>query len=492
MVTLAPLDIAVFIAFIGAILALGFSAKLRQNTVLEYLTAGRSLSLPAFVATLVSTWYGGILGVGESVSYYGFGAWLLIGVPYYLFAIAYALWLAPKVRDAHQISIPERFANRWGRNVGLLAAVLIFILAVPAAHVLMLGSLIAQFTGLALPIAVIIGALIGLALLYRGGLLADVRMCLLAFVGMYVGFACMTGYCILNFPPAETLAKIQDKNLLTFTGGVPWTVIVTFMILGAWTFVDPAFHQRVASASSPEVGRKGILVSVFFWLVFDLLSIGAAMYALALLNPLPETLAIYPALAEKVLPPGLKALFLCGALGTIASAMVAYTLVSGATVGREFAARLMPDLSEGQQKKWIRFGLVLALCVAVPVALAVNSVVELWYSWAGAVVGAMVLPVLISYRPTSKVHPSVIFASMAIAATSSIVWLVYGLRTNNAFLEVICLKIDGAWHFVMAPGNSEMVAKATETLNIGIGTLLPGLVISAVTLAIGKVAIRKD
>ncbi|HKI46354.1 MAG TPA: hypothetical protein VKA08_13580, partial [Balneolales bacterium] len=31
----------------------------------EFLLSGRRMTLPAFVATLVSTFYGGILGVGE-------------------------------------------------------------------------------------------------------------------------------------------------------------------------------------------------------------------------------------------------------------------------------------------------------------------------------------------------------------------------------------------------------------------------------------------
>jgi SSS family solute:Na+ symporter len=490
--SLAPIDIAVVALFVTAILALGFSARLRQNSVLEYLTAGRNLTLPAFVATLVSTWYGGILGVGESVGSYGVGTWLLLGVPYYVFALAYAFWLAPKVRDAHQISIPERLAQRWGKSVGLLAAALVFILAVPAAHVLMLGSLVAQFTGWPLTWSVSGAALIGILLLYKGGLLADVRMGLLAFIGMYAGFAVMVAACILRSPPALAFAAIDNKELLSFTGGTHWPMILSFFILGAWTFVDPAFHQRAASAASPEVARRGVLISVGFWLLFDILSITSALYALALLHPLPEKLAVYPALAEKVLPPGLKAIFLCGILGTIASAMVGYTLISGATFGREFIARLNPTWPEEKVKASIRFGLVLAMCLAVPVALQVDSVVDLWYSWAGAMVGALLIPVLVSYLRTSKGSSNgFVFASMLVAAAASLGWMEYGLRTNNPYLEVVCLKIDGRWRFALPPGADALQSKAAISTSISVGTLLPGLVISAVILAIGYGLNRK-
>jgi len=70
---LSLLDGVVICAFIAIIMALGFSTKLRDNSVLQYLAAGRSLSMPAFVATLVSTWYGGVLAVGDSVKSYGIG-----------------------------------------------------------------------------------------------------------------------------------------------------------------------------------------------------------------------------------------------------------------------------------------------------------------------------------------------------------------------------------------------------------------------------------
>jgi SSS family solute:Na+ symporter len=204
-------------------------------------------------------------------------------------------------------------------------------------------------------------------------------------------------------------------------------------------------------------------------------------------------LAVYPALAEKVLPPGLKAVFLCGILGTIASAMVGYTLISGATFGREFSARLNPEWPEEKVKSSIRFGLVLAMCVAVPVALQVDSVVDLWYSWAGAMVGALLIPVVVSYLARSK-GPSngFVFASMLIAAAASLAWMEYGLRTNNPYLEVVCLRIDGKWSVAMPPLADALQAKAAVSTNISVGTLLPGLVISAVILALGYGLKRKD
>ena len=341
--TLSALDLSLVAVFITAILGLGFSARLREMTAFQLLTAGRSLTLPAFVVTLVCTWYGGILGVAESTSFYGYGAWLMIGVPYYVFGVVYALVLAPKVRQAEQISLPERLERAFGRRMGITGASLLLLLAIPAAHALMLGVLLEAVTGwpklLTIPIATLVGSLF----LYKGGLLADVRASALAFLMMYVGFGVMLWACFQQSPPWEAWPRDLPANLRDATGGQGPLAILTFFILGMWTLIDPAFHQRVASTATPEVGRKGVLVAVGFWVLFDLLTISISLYALAWLkNPPADPLLLFPAVGQQMLPPGLRAVFLCGMVGTILTAMVGYLLVSGGTIGREIVSRLRP------------------------------------------------------------------------------------------------------------------------------------------------------
>ncbi|MCB8933658.1 MAG: hypothetical protein M9921_07530 [Fimbriimonadaceae bacterium] len=467
--TLGPLDTAVVLVFVAALLALGFSARLRDHSVLQFLAAGRGLTLPVFVATLVSTWYGGILGIGESVSYYGLGTWVLLGVPYYVFALLYATKFAERVREADQISLPERLGQRFGNTAALVGGALVFLLAVPSFHVLMLGTLVQAFTGWSFGVAVVVGAGVGTLFLYRGGLLADARASLLAFAMMYVGFAVMAVYCLVRYPLGKTLGSLEP-HLLTWDGGTGVPYVLSFLILGAWTLVDPGFHQRVASAATPRIGRRGVFISVGFWFVFDAMSIVSAMYALALLKPVPENrLMVFPALGEAVLPPGLKAMFVCGMVGTIVSAMVGYTLVGGSSLGRDLVARAKGGLDDAQVKAWTRFGIGVATVVAIVLASQIQSVVQLWYMWGGAIVGALLLPVASSYGllPLRAGNRWVV-GSMAGAFALSFALLVYGIRTQNPFLDV----------------------QVGET-SFNLGTLLPGLALSALVLGVGEWLARR-
>ncbi len=459
---LGPLDAAVVGVFVAALLALGFSARLRDHSMLQFLAAGRGLTLPFFVATLVSTWYGGILGIGESVMYYGVGTWVLLGVPYYVFALVYATRFAERVRGAEQLSLPERLEHRFGRGVALVGAVLVFLLAVPSAHVLMLGTLVRSTMGWGLPTAIVVGAAVGTLFLYRGGLLADVRASLLAFALMYIGFATIAAYCLATYPPVETLGRLKDP-LLRWDGGKGVPYVLSFFILGAWTLVDPGFHQRVASAATPRVGRSGVLVSVMLWFVFDVLSITTGLYAMALLDPLPTSgLEVFPALGEAVLPAGLKGIFVCGMVGTIVSAMVGYTLVAGATLGRDVIVRLRGG-SDADAKRWTRVGMVLATVIAIVLAVQIKSVVVLWYMWGGAIVGALLVPISASYGLLSlKAGPRWVGASMIAAFGTSVALLGYGIRTDNLYMDVVWM------------GRS-----------FNLGTLGPGLAVSAVVLTVG-------
>lgn len=458
----AALDWIVVALFFAAVLALGLSARLKQNSVLQFLAAGRALTLPLFVATLVSTWYGGILGVGEAITTFGIGTWLLLGVPYYIFGLVYALWLAPRVRTEQQLSLPERLELRWGKGVGLVGGCLVLLLALPATQVYMLAVLIRVFTGWPILWCLILGGLTVSGFLLKGGLLADVRVGVLAFLLMFVGFFALDAFAVIRHAPATIVPTLQAHEALHITGGIGPLGVATWFILGAWTLVDPAFHQRVTSSASPAVGRKGVLISVLCWMVFDILSTTAGLYALALLPKVPDDpVALFPAFGDAILPAGLKGLFFIGMAGTIVSALAGYTLVSGVTIGREIAARIKPGL-DTTVTAWSRAGLFLASALAIVVALTVPSVVDIWYAYNGAIVGPLLIPVCLAYMAKeSRLTPLAISSSMITGCGIAIGWGLYARRTNNPEMNVSFLR---------------------ETFSLG--TLVPAFAVSAAVLGL--------
>jgi SSS family solute:Na+ symporter len=246
----------------------------------------------------------------------------------------------------------------------------------------MLGTLVQSFTGYSLEITVVAATLVGSLFLYKGGLLADVRVSVLAFAMMYFGFAMMVIFCVANHSGSLMAYAKATPAMVSWNGGQAWTVIVGFFILGAWTLVDPGFHQRVASTASPEVSLKGLKWAVACWAVFDLMTITTGLFALSLMKEVPANpLLIFPLFGNQILPSGLKAVFFCGMLGTILCAMVGYALVSGATFGREIVAGLAKVTVDHKVKVLTRVGIFVSLLVAIGLALSIRSVVSIWYNW---------------------------------------------------------------------------------------------------------------
>ena len=91
-------DLLIITGYFIALAAIGFfhikKGKSSQN---DYILYGRKLSLPGFIATLVSTWYGAILGIGENTYMFGIQTWFIFAFPYYVFAGLYAVWLSEKI-----------------------------------------------------------------------------------------------------------------------------------------------------------------------------------------------------------------------------------------------------------------------------------------------------------------------------------------------------------------------------------------------------------
>jgi SSS family solute:Na+ symporter len=82
MLSLNYLDILIIILFFITVIGIGFWAGRKdKNGADDYLLAGRKVGLKLFVLTTVSTWYGGILGVGEFTYRYGIVSWFTQGFP---------------------------------------------------------------------------------------------------------------------------------------------------------------------------------------------------------------------------------------------------------------------------------------------------------------------------------------------------------------------------------------------------------------------------
>ena len=438
MIHLSTIDVLLIGLYFAAVLATGFFAGRRTGSVdvLEYLLAGRSLTVPLFVMTLVSTWYGGILGVGEFSYRYGISNWVIQGVPYYIFALVFAVLLAKRIRATNLTTIPDMLEHAYDRRTALLGAGLTFLLMTPAPYVLMLGVLLQMLTGWQPALCVIAGTLVTTVYLLTGGFRSDVYTDVLEFFLMFLGFGIIIPFAVSQYGGWAFLTAHLPAQHLTWDGGNSLQFVLVWFFIALWTLVDPSFHQRCYAAKSGAVAQRGILWSIVFWIVFDAMTATAGLYARAILPDLEQPLMAYPQLAEVILPSAAKGLFVIGLLATIMSTLNTLAFVSATTLGRDIVWRMLQGREGGQTKTgergrgeeamWVRIGLIVSGVLAVVLALVIPSVIRLWYTIGTVIVPGLLVPLVTAYFKRVRTGARWAFASMCSGWLVSLAWLLAG------------------------------------------------------------------
>ena len=386
------LDWTILGAYAAGLIWIGiFRLKDQTASQEEFILSGRRLSLGGFVATLVTTWYGAILGVGENTFLYGIQTWFIFALPYYGFALGYAFWIAPKIREKNFLSIPDHFRFHYGETAGIISALLITFLASPAPYILSMGILVQFLFGIPFGVALLISTIFSVIYVWNGGFSAVVKTDILQFILMFLGFFLLIGFSWNEFgSPIELVKSIPETHLDPLGGNTVQYVLVWFFI-AAWTFIDPGFYQRCAAAESPEIAKKGLLISIGFWAVFDCLTVLCGLYAVVLIQT-DQPLLSFPLLGAHILPIGIFGLFITGLLATIMSTIDSLSLISAITFGRDILWRIQRPKTDSNPVSLIRKGLVIISFLSLFLAFSIPSVVGLFYAIGSVLIPGLILP----------------------------------------------------------------------------------------------------
>ena len=420
--SLGALDLAVVGAYLAATLVLGVRSSRRARADNDdFLLAGRALTLPAFVVTLVATWYGGVLGVGEYSYAHGLSNWLVLGVPYYIGTFLFAILFAEKSRLRGNATLPDILYDTYGRAAGILGAVTVLALSLPAPYLLMLGVLLRRATGMPQAAAVVLCTVFCVLYIGARGFRSVVQTKGLQFVFMFGGFLILLPIAVSHVGGMTALHAGLPETMFTPLGGQRPGYVFAWYVIALQTLVEPTFFQRCFAAKTPRVARSGLFVSILFFAVFDGLTTFTGMYAHALLPRLSTGVDAYPALAELLLPAGLLGVFYAGMIATVMSTVDAFLFNAGITLSRDLIARV------GSAAAWTirgeRFGLIGGSVIAAGVALMSTSVVNLWYGFGSVGTAVLLAPLLGAFFPALRPDPRFAAAGMAAAGVVASAWV---------------------------------------------------------------------
>ncbi|MCX7908052.1 MAG: sodium:solute symporter family protein [Ignavibacteria bacterium] len=381
----------ILIAIIGIY---GGKSKIKEGKekTLDFLLAGRKLTLPLFVASLVATWYGNILGIGEFVHRYGLVAWFCFGIVYYVTALFYALFVSNKIRNISSQTIPELLELKYGKVASVYSSLVMLLITFPSVYVLMVGVFINLIFGLSLLPSIILGTILTFIYIGYGGYKSNVITNTIQFILMYFGFGIFTFFALKEISFDLGQLNYLPKSHLKFFGEVSWQYIITWLFISLQTFIDPSFFQRCASVNSEKTAKKGILISITFWFIFDTMTIFTGLVG-KLKFPEINPLFSYPILLENIVPSFFKGIVLVSMLATIVSTLESYSFLSALIIGKNIMEKFR-TLIKLRIENRVRIGLVISAFFSIFLAYFIPSAIDIIYKTSSIAVPSLFYPTI--------------------------------------------------------------------------------------------------
>ncbi len=297
-----PIDVAIIVVYLIAMLAFGFWGKTRTKDSADFLVAGRRLGPVLYTGTMAAVVLGGastVGGVGLGYKFGISGMWLVVAIAVGLLLLSLAF--AGRIQRLRVYTVAQMLKLRYGVDATSSSGI------VMVAYTLMLSvtSTIAYATIFNVlfntnrTLSVIIGGAIVMLYSSIGGMwsitLTDMVQFVLKTIGVF--------FLLLPFTwnRAGGLDGIRERagDTVFDLGAIGMPTIITFFVVYSFgMLIGQDIWQRVFTARSPQVAKWGGTTAAIYCLLYG---VAGALIGTAASTFLPDVKAkddVYALIAE--------------------------------------------------------------------------------------------------------------------------------------------------------------------------------------------------
>jgi len=430
---ISTIDYVIIALYLFGMVGVGLWFAKKHTDFDDFFLAGRSLTTPLLITTLISTYYGIDVLFGDSQLGFtdGVVAWFGYARPTYAFFLIAAFLLAQRLREENFKSLPDILDKYYGKKTRYVGAVTSFIYSLPALSLYgfgMLGDVILGWKP-------IVGMLVfgGIALVYTltGGFWAVVLTDSIQFVMMCVVLAFAFPFAMNLIGGFDSMIDTLEPSYFDTMGDLSIWLIIIYASTGLSILVEPTFYQRIFAAKSYKSVRNALIIGIFIWGSYDWMITILAMSAKVgvLKGLLPGGVAPDAALLTimvAALPAGALGLFIAGVLSTEMSTLDSYCLVAGGNVAYDiYKPALKPDATDTELIKTTRYGILLSWFLGFAMAVSFEQMLGLWVFLASILISSTLAPILLGiYIPNFR-RPLAGFFSAGLGLLSTIILNIY-------------------------------------------------------------------
>ncbi|MAM97024.1 MAG: hypothetical protein CL701_00180 [Chloroflexi bacterium] len=436
---ISPIDYVIITIYLAGMVCVGIWFSKKHSDFDDFFLAGRSLTTPLLITTLISTYYGIDVLFGDSQLGFtdGVVAWFGYARPTYAFFLISAFLLAKRLRKEDFKSLPDILDRYYGKNTRYVGALTSFIYSLPALSLYGFGILGDVILGWEPAIGMLV--LGGIALVYTltGGFWAVALTDSIQFVMMCVVLAFAFPF-VMNFIGGfDTMIEVLEPSYFDTLGDLSIWLIIIYASTGLSILVEPTFYQRIFAARSYRNVRNALVIGIFIWGSYDWLITILAMSAKVgvIKGLLPSDVAPDAALLTVMvaaLPAGALGLFMAGVLSTEMSTLDSYCLVAGGNVAYDiYKPAFKPDLTDDELIKKTRQGILLSWLLGFAMAVSFDQMLGLWVFMASVLISSVLVPILLGLYVPKFRKPLAGLLSAGLGLSSTVLLNVYIMMTGT-------------------------------------------------------------
>ncbi|TQE94643.1 MAG: sodium:solute symporter family protein [Spiribacter salinus] len=447
--------ILAIVVYLLALIGVGYYKSRIVKTGDDFMVAGRALPWYILVGTLLATWIGnGSLFAGAGLGYRNglaglwssAGAWLGIVVVYFI---------ARRIRNFGQVTVPDIFEARYGKVAGLLATVTTVIAYVTIVSYQFRGggrilSLVTE-GGLTVETGIIITAVFAVLYTVLAGMLSVVYTDVVNGVVMIIGVLGALFFLVPTLGGLDVIVSAAEAagkwelfgNWEQESLGPDGDPIASGPLIAISFFIptmlllmgDGNTYQRIFSAENGGQAQK----AVFFWIVgvvvletaISFLGLtGSVAYDQGVITSLglegrTATENIIPAAATQALPVVLGMLLVATMMAIVISTADSFLLVPATNLTRDVMQRyLTPNLAESTVVLVNRLWVIVLGLVAYMLVEAFPTILDAAYT-AYLIYGAGLTPALVAAFVWKRATWQGALTSIVLGAMVTIIWTFY-------------------------------------------------------------------
>ncbi len=433
MFSLSTLDYFIIIIYLTGMVGVGLWFAKKHEDFDDFFLAGRSLTTPLLITTLISTYYGIDVLFGDTQLAFtdGVVAWFGYARPMYAFFLIAALLLAKRLHKDKFKSLPDILEFYYGKKTRYVGAVTSFIYSLPALSLYgfgMLGNVVFGWDS-------IMGMLLlgGIALIYTltGGFWAVALTDSIQFVMMCLVIVVAFPFAMNFIGGFNSMIELLPESFFDTMGDLNIFLIIIYASTGLSVLVEPTFYQRIFAAKSYKNVRNALIIGIFIWGSYDWIITILAMSAktAVIKGLLPADVAPDAALLTVVvaaLPAGVVGLFIAGVLSTEMSTLDSYCLVAGGNVSYDiYKPAIKPNAIDKDLIKMTRYGVLLSWILGFAIAVVFEQMLGLWVFLASVLISSTLVPILLGLYIKSFRKPLAGLISSASGLASTIFLNIY-------------------------------------------------------------------